>query len=137
MTNILEIDLILNKQKYSKIYNSLNIIIIIIAIFIYVIFTYKFQSYLNLKGRMVDNKLEIAININDIKYISNNNVLEIEKQKYSYNLISISDSINESLDNYVYIYLKVDNLYNIDNYVYNVKIIKENKLLAKYIKEYL
>ena len=139
MYNLLEIDLILNRKKYSKIYNTSLIISIIILVFIYIIFTYKYQSYYLIKGKINNNQLEILININDIKYIKNNNYLNIDNKKYSYKLTTISNDIlvDDNYNNYKYIYLKVNNLNNIDNFVYEVKIPKENKILAKYLKDYL
>lgn len=139
MDNIFEIDMILNKKKYSKIYNPSILIIIIILIFIYIIFTYKYQSYYVSKGKMVDNKLELIININDLKYIQNNHTLKIDDQTYRYQISSISMEtyVDETYESYKYIYLEINNLTNIDNYVYEIKIPKENKYLSKYLKEYL
>ena len=139
MDNLLEIDLILNRKKYPKIYNTSLIILIIIIVFIYIIFTYKYQSYYVIKGKMINNKLELLVNINDIKYIKNSTNLSIDNKKYSYLLNTISNEIyvDENYNNYKYIYLKVNNLTNIDNFVYEIKIPKENKILAKYLKEYL
>ena len=45
--------------------------------------------------------------------------------------------VDDNYKNYCYIYLKVNNLTNIDNFVYDIKIPKENKILAKYLKDYL
>ena len=139
MYNLLEIDLILNRKKYSKIYNTSLIITIIILVFIYIIFTYKYQSYYLIKGKINNNQLELLVNINDIKYIKDNNSLSIDNKKYSYKLTTISNDIlvDDNYNNYKYIYLKVDNLTNINNFVYEVKIPKENKTLAKYLKDYL
>ena len=139
MDNLLEIDLILNRKKYPKIYNTSLIILIIIIVFIYIIFTYKYQSYYVIKGKMINNKLELLVNINDIKYSKNSTNLSIDNKKYSYLLNTISNEIyvDENYNNYKYIYLKVNNLTNIDNFVYEIKIPKENKILAKYLKEYL
>lgn len=139
MNNVLEIDLILNRKKYSKIYNIFLIILIIILIFIYIIFTYKYQSYYLIKGKIINNKLELLVKINDIKYIKNNTNLKIDNTIYSYKITTISNEIliDENYNNYKYIYLNIDNLSNIDNYVYEVKIPKENKILAKYIKDYI
>ena len=139
MDNLLEIDLILSRKKYSKIYNTCFLILTIILVFIYIIFTYKYQSYYLTKGKMINNKLELLVNIDDIKYIKNSTILSIDNKMYSYKLDSISNDIyvDENYNNYKYIYLKVNNLTNIDNFVYEIKIPKENKILAKYLKEYL
>lgn len=139
MNNTLEIDLILNRKKYPKIYNTVIIIIIIILMFIYIISTYKYQSYYLIKGKILNNQLELLVNINDIKYIKNNTNLKIDNKLYSYKITTISKEIliDENYNNYKYIYLQVNNLTNIDNFVYEVKIPKENKILAEYIKDYI
>lgn len=140
MNDILDIDLILKKQKYSKVYNIGLILIIIILISLYIIFTYKYQTYYISKAKVIDNKLELIVNIDDIKYIKENTAIEIDEHYYTYTIDSISDElyINEFYNNYKYIYINVVNLSNlIDNYVYDIKIPKENKIIAKYLKNYL
>lgn len=139
MNDILDIEIILKKQKYSPIYNIGTILIIITLIFIYISFTYKYKTYYITKGTIKDNNLELLVNIDDIKYISNNNILDIDNALYSYKIQEISEDlyIDESLNNYKYIYLKVDNLSNINNYVYEVKLEKENKKIIEYIQDYL
>lgn len=139
MSNILELDLILNRQKYPKIYKITFIINIIIIVSLYILFTFNYQSYYLIQGRVIDNKLELLVPINDIKYIKNNNKLTIDDQTYLYKLNSISSELYISNDykNCQYIYLDVDNLVNTDNYIYEIKIPKENKTFAKYLKDYL
>lgn len=139
MNDILDIEIILKKQKYHRIYNIGYILIIILSIFIYVSYIYKYKTYYITKGTIKDNNLELLVNLNDIKYISNNNVLEIDNVLYSYHINKISEDlyVDESLNNYKYIYLNVDNLSNINNYVYEVKLEKENKKIIEYIKDYL
>lgn len=139
MNNVLEIDMILSRKRYNKIYNITIIFTLIILISIYIIFTYKYQSYYISFGVIKDNKLELLVSINDLKYFKNNNIIEIDNQKYTYLIDSITQElyVDDNYKNYKYIYLKVSNLSNIDNYVYEVKIPKENKALVKYLKEYL
>ena len=139
MNDILDIEIILKKQKYHYIYNIGFILMIIIAIFIYVSYIYKYKTYYITKGTIKDNNLELLVNLEDIKYISNNNILEIDNILYSYNIDKISEDlyVDDSLNNYKYIYLTVDNLRNIDNYVYEVKLEKENKKIIEYLKDYL
>ena len=139
MNDILDIEIILKKQKYHFIYNMGLILIIIISIFIYVSYIYKYKTYYITKGTIKDNNLELLVNLNDIKYISNNNVLEIDNVLYSYHINKISEDlyVDDSLNNYKYIYLNVDNLSNINNYVYEVKLEKENKKIIEYIQDYL
>ena len=139
MNNLLEIDLIIGRKDYSKIYNGSTIIAIIILTSIYILNIFSYQTYYIQKGKMVSNQLELIVNINDIKYFKDNDLIEIDNQSYSYRLARISNEIytDDEYNNYVYMYLDIDNLTNIDNYVYEIKIPKENKILAKYLKNYL
>ena len=139
MNNVLEIDLIIDRQKYSKIYNFSFSIFIIILITIYIIFTYKYQTYYKLKGRIINNEIELFVALEDLKYLQDNHELMIDNIIYSYNVSHINESLylDENYHNYCYLYIKVDNLSNIDNFVYEIKIPKENKTLVKYLKDYL
>ena len=139
MNDILDIEIILKRQKYPYIYNVGIILIFILLIFIYISYTYKYKTYYITKGTMKDNKLELLVNINDLKYISNNNILKINDNYYQYHINNINKDlyVDESFNNYKYIYLKIDSLSNIDNYVYEIKIAKENKLIIEYLKDYL
>ena len=139
MNDILDIEIILKKQKYSKIYNIGIVLLIILLIFIYVSFVYTYKTYYINKATMIDGDLKLLVNLDDIKYITTNNNLKIDNLYYEYKLSKISEElyIDESLNNYKYIYLKVNNLNNIDNYVYEIKLVKENKKLIKYLKEYI
>ena len=139
MNDILDIEIILKKQKYHQIYSIGFILIIIFLISIYISFIYTYRTYYISKGKMINGKVELLVNIEDIKYITNNNSLKINNISYKYIVKEISEElyIDESLNNYKYIYLKVENLDNIDNYVYEIKLVKENKKLIEYIKEYL
>ena len=138
MNDILDIEIILKRQKYPFIYNIGFILIIILIMFLYISCVYKYQSYYIAKGTIKDNTLELLVSIDDVKYIYNQNKLTIDNHIYDYSIKSISENIyiDELLNNYKYIYLEVPNLSNINNYVYEVKIEKENKKIITYLKEY-
>ena len=139
MNDILDIEIILKKQKYHPIYNVGLILIIIILVFSYVSCIYKYQTYYITKGTVKNNYLELLVNIDDIKYISNQNTINIDNHIYKYHIKSISEElyIDESLNNYKYVYLSIENLSNLENYVYEVKLTKENKKIIEHIKDYL
>ena len=125
-------------NKCHKIYKINYILIVIILITIYIIFTYQYQTYYQVKGKMIDNKLEIKIYVKDIPYAVNNDHLLIDNKTYDYQIIDISNLyIDDDDNNYCYLYLEIINLYNIDNYVYEIKFPKENKRLIAYLKDYL
>ena len=139
MNDILDIEIILKKQKYSKIYNIGMILLIILLIFIYVSFIYTYKTYYINKGTMIDGNLKLLVNLDDIKYITSNNSLKIDNVYYEYQISKISEElyVDDYLNNYKYIYLKVNDLNNIDNYVYEIKLVKKNKKLIEYLKEYI
>ena len=139
MNDILDVEIILKRHKYPFIYNIGILLIIILLIFIYVSFLYNYKTYFIQKGTMIDNNIQLLVNIDEIKYISNNNKIIINNKIYYYHISKISEEllVDDSLVNYKYVYLKVNNLSNIDNYVYEVKIEKENKKIIEYLKEYI
>ncbi len=137
--NDISIDLILDKTKFPKTYNASLIIITILGIFLYIIFTYKYQTYYISQGKIINNQIELLVNLNDIKYIQNSSEVEIEGTVYKYCLAHIDNNlyVDDNYQNYQYLYIEVAGIHNIDNYVYKVKIPKENKTLAKYLIKYL
>lgn len=139
MNDNIDIEIILRKQKYHPIYNIGTILIIILLVFLYVSCTYKYQTYYITKGTIKNDKLELLVDINSIKYIYDNNILTIDNINYQYYLESISEELylDESLNNFKYLYLNVNHLSNIENYVYELKIKKENKRIIEYLIDYL
>lgn len=139
MNDIIDIEIILKKQKYHPIYNIGTILIIIVLLFIYITFIYKYKTYYITKGTMINGNIKLLVDINDIKYISNNNILTIDSNNYTYSIKEIDNNlyVDDSLNNYKYIYIKVNNLNNLDNYVYEIKFVKENKQIIEYLKEYI
>ena len=139
MNDIIDIEIILKKQKYHPIYNIGTILIIIVLLFIYITFIYKYKTYYISKGTMINGNIKLLVDIDDIKYISNNNILTINSNNYTYSIKEIDNNlyVDDSLNNYKYIYIKVNNLNNLDNYVYEIKFVKENKQIIEYLKEYI
>ena len=138
MNDILDIEIILKRKKYSPIYNVGIILIIIFLIIVYILFTYQYQTYYISKGKVLDNKLELIVDVNDIKYIKNNSLIKLDDIYYHYSIEKISEEliVDNLYNNYQYVYLEVDGLKEKDNYVYQIKIPKEKQILAKYLKQY-
>lgn len=139
MNDILDIEIILKKQNYGFIYNIGFSLIVVLLIFLYVSFVYEYKSYYISKGTIQDGQLVLLVNLDDLKYITSNNNLKIDSDNYKYIVDKISEElyVDEELNNYKYVYLSVNNLNNINNYVYEVKLVKENKKIIKYLKEYI
>ena len=138
MNDILDVEIILKRKKYSPIYNVGIILIIIFLIIVYILFTYQYQTYYISKGKVLDNKLELIVDINDIKYVKNNSLIKLDDTYYHYSIEKISEEliVDNLYNNYQYVYLEVDGLKEKDNYVYQIKIPKEKQILAKYLKKY-
>lgn len=136
MNDLLDIEVILQRKKYSKIYNFGTIMIIILLIFIYIISTYTYESYYTIKGKAIDNKIELLINPEDIIYIEKNSSLELDNITYQYTIDNIGSEllIDENYNNYQHVSLKILNFSSIDNRIYEVSIPKERVSLAKYLK---
>ena len=94
--------------------------IIIIILFLYVINTYKYQSYYITKGIVKDNFIELLVPINDLKYVTDNKQIILDGKKYSYNVNEISKDIyvDDKYNNYKYIYIDIPGLSSVNNYVY-------------------
>lgn len=139
MSDNLEIDLILSRKKYPIYYELTYLIILIILLFIIIILSFKYQTYYLNTGKMVNSSLEILVNINDLDYLGNSATLIIDDKEYNYKITKISNELytDNNYQNYRYVYLNIHNLNNIDNYSYTIKIPKENKIIAKYIIDYL
>lgn len=139
MNDIIDIEIILKRKKYPKVYSIGIILIVILLIITYIIFTYKYQSYYITYGKVVDNKLEVLMPLEDAKYLKSNSLIELDNKSYNYTINSISNDIvvDASYKNYQVFYLNINNLSNLNNYAYQVKIPKENEIIAKYLKKYV
>ena len=139
MFDILDIDIILSRNKYPKIYNIGIYLFVIILVVLYIIFTYNYQTYYISMGKVISNKLELYILTDDLKYIKDNNEIELNNKKYHYKIDNIDDKlyIDDKYNNYLVVRLSIDNFSSLDNSVYEVKISKENKKIYKYLYEYL
>ena len=138
MNDILDVEIILKRKKYSPIYNVGIILVIIFLIIVYILFTYQYQTYYISKGKVLNNKLELIVDVNDIKYIKNNSLIKLDDTYYNYSIEKIGEEliVDSLYNNYQYIYLNVDGLKEKDNYVCQIKIPKEKQILAKYLKKY-
>lgn len=136
--NNLDIYTLLNNKEHRIFYKINYILIVLISIIIYIICTCKYQSYYIIKGKMINNKLELKVPIEDIKYFKDNYYLLISNKQYNYEIANVSNLfIDDNYHNYIFLYLDIDNLFNVDNYIYEIKIPKENKPIIEYLKNYL
>lgn len=139
MNNVLEIEMTLNRKKYPYIYNSFIVLLIMIVVLFLIFGFYEYKSYYVIKGKSLDNSIEMIILEDDISFVNQKGILYIDDKKYNYKLKSISDKVifDESYNKYVYVYLDVFGVTYFNNYVYELKFEKERKKIIKYFKEVL
>lgn len=139
MNELLDVEIILKRKDYPKIYNIGIIMMIIMLIFLLIGSIYDYQTYLIIDSQVVDNKLELLIKSDEVKYIVNGNYLFIGEEKYSYKVVKINDKLIYGIDKkiYQYVYLDVSSIKKIDNFIYQVRFLKEKKKLIKYLENYI
>lgn len=139
MNDILDIEIILKKQKYGFIYNIGFVLIVFLSAFTFISCLYKYKTYYVSKGIMEDGYIKVMVLVDDIKYISLNDKLEIDSIRYNYFISKIDSElyVDDNYNNYKCLYLKVDDINNLDNYVYELKFVKENKKIIEYLKDYI
>lgn len=137
MNDILDIELILNRKKYSYIYCSLFVFLFIIFVFALVTIFYDIDDYYVFKAKFFNNSLELMVLEDDIDYIYSNSLLTINDINYTYVVKSIDDEYYVDNFNNVYKYVYIDVLGTtfFENLVYEVKIFKEKKKIIEYLKE--
>lgn len=139
MNDVLDIEMTLNRKKYPYIYNSFLIVLLMLIVMFMMFCLYDYKSYYYIKGKSLNDSLEIIILDEDMSIIKNDGFLYINDKKYKYKIKSISDNVvfDEFYNRYVYVYLDVFGLTYFDNYVYELKFEKERKKIIKYFKEVL
>lgn len=139
MNDILELECILKRCRYPFVYNFGFLMIIIIMIFLYIINTYKYQSYYVTSGVVKNGLVELLVLEDELKYTVNNEKIILDDREYKYSVNKISDDvyIDDNYNNYKYVYISVVGSNSVDNYVYQVKLKKEKKALANYLLDYI
>lgn len=133
-------EIILQRKINPIIYIYTLVIIIIVLSFILLMLFCKYQTYLNIKGIIVneDNHYYIIayLPLDDIKIITDNSTLYIDKEKYDYSIIELSEEyIADNITTYqrIKIDTNIPSKYQINNLTINLKIPKENKKIINYI----
>lgn len=135
-----------NKEIIFNIKNKLVILlssIVIISFIIMIILAHllKVEKYYQNKGIVVLDKdnyyLKLYVDFENIETIINNSSILINEDDYQYNIVSISNLLESNYDNYQIFYLQIPNLSKnllVNNLVINYKILTDNEILIKYIK---
>lgn len=133
------------KKQLPAFYNVFLLIMLLIICFVFIILNMNYQRVLitscvikNINGQFL---IMVSVNEEDLKFIVNNNKMQIDDKKFYYIVYGIDDDlyVSDKMKNYKVVYLKVnlDKKYQIDNLVIDAKINMENKMIFNYLKDYL
>ncbi len=139
MNNYIDSEIILQRRTSPFIYVYIMIILIVSLSLIIISILFDYEAYLDVKGVVVEDNnhfyIDIYINIDDIKFVTENNVLKINDSKYEYSTIKIDENIiNDGRDNYhvVRIDTNLKDEYKYNNLVIMIKILKCKKKIINY-----
>lgn len=133
------------KKQLPAFYNVFLLIMLLIICFVFIILNMNYQRVLitscvikNINGQFL---IMVSVNEEDLKFVVNNNKMQIDDKKFYYIVYGIDDDlyVSDKMKNYKVVYLKVnlDKKYQIDNLVIDAKINMENKMIFNYLKDYL
>lgn len=134
MNRSIDNEIILNRKIGPLVYIYIMIIIIITLSLIIICMLFRYKIYYSVKGTVLNEEdnyyLKCYIPISDMKYITSNNYLVIDKKSYKYNIININEeyySDNNKTYQEITIDIELDNKYKYNNLVLDFKLLKENK----------
>lgn len=129
---------IILQRKESIIYKVFILIVLLFLVVILLLMTlYKYDKNSKVKGIVKDNKVNLTVSENNLKLLSNSDVLVNEK-KYKVNIDSISDVIYDSNYNAYYeisLYIALNDGILIENNVLDINILLGKTTLYEQIKE--
>lgn len=144
MMNSIEAEIFLRKE-ISIVYKIILFIFVLITCVTLVILNMNYYTYITLNGivKEVDNNYVLVLETdkNNIKYITNNNIMSIDNKSYYYEIYKIDNElyISDNMKNYNIIYLKtnLEKKYLVNNLILKIKIKKDSKIILKYLEDYI
>ena len=144
MMNSIEAEIFLRKE-ISIVYKIILFIFVLITCVTLIILNINYYTYITLNGivKEVDNNYVLVLETdkNNIKYITNNNIMSIDNKSYYYEIYKIDNElyISDNMKNYNIIYLKtnLEKKYLVNNLILKIKIKKDSKIILKYLEDYI
>ena len=144
MINSIEAEIFLRKE-ISIVYKIILFIFVLITCVTLIILNMNYYTYITLNGivKEVDNNYVLVLETdkNNIKYITNNNIMSIDNKSYYYEIYKIGNElyISDNMKNYNIIYLKtnLEKKYLVNNLILKIKIKKDSKIILKYLEDYI
>jgi len=140
--NYIDSEIILQRKIGSYVYVYIMIIIVIMLSIIIFFILFNYKIYYTIRGTVIKDDdhfyIRIYIPINDIKYITTNNSVIIDKKEYKY-IISMIDSeyFTDNIVTYqiVKIDMSIDEKYKMNNLTLDLKFLRDNKRIIDYFIE--
>ena len=109
--------------------------IFIIILLVIILFNNNLKKYYAINGKVVDNKILVLVNNDELKYIVENKELLIERNNhiFTYKIFKIN---NQNNSNYLYneVFLETTpNEYLIENNIIKLKIITDKTTIFDYL----
>ncbi len=132
--------IILQRKINLLVYVYIMIIIVIILSLIIFFILCHYKTYYTIRGVVIneDNCFYIRIYapLEKVKYITDNDVVMINRREYKYNVVMIdSEYFTDNIFTYqiVKIEAQLDNNYKFNNLTIDLKFLKDNKRIIDYI----
>lgn len=141
MNKYIDNQIILNKKITPLVYIYIMITIIITLSLIIIFMLFNYKIYYTIKGTVIKEEdnyyIKTYIPIKDIKYITSNNFLIIDKKKYTYKTKELKEEYytdNNNTYQELILDIELQSEYQYNNLVLDLKLIKENKRVIDYLK---
>ena len=137
--NHIDVEIILERKIKYYVYIYIMIIIITILSLITFAILFNYKIYYKVRGIVLseeDYSIKIIVPLEDIKYITKNDTIIIDKEEYKYKIKEIDRKyITDNKRTYQIIILELNlpNKYKYNNLTLDLRLIKENKKIIKYI----
>lgn len=133
-------EIILERKIEPLVYIYIMIIIVImLSLIIFCLLCY-YKTYYTIRGVVIyeedDFYIRIYVPIEDIKYITGNDIVRINRKDYKYSVFSIdSEYLTDNTTTYQIIKIKVDidNKYRFNNLTIDLNFLRDNKKIIDFI----
>ena len=114
------------------------IVIMLSLIILFILCSYKTYSFV--RGVVIDEEshyyIRIYMDIESVKYITDNDIVKINNKEYKYNIISDdSEYFTDNVNTYQIVKIEVDldDKYKYNNLTLDLKFLKEDKRIIDYV----
>ena len=133
-------EIILQRKIGAIVYVYIMIIIVIILSLIIFSIIGHYETYYSVKGTVEEENshyyIRCYIPLDHLKYITENNIVKIEKKEYKYKVFSIDEEyFTDNITTYQVVKLEINikEKYKYNNLTLDLQFLKENKRIINYI----